>query len=453
MRWIGEISRTDHRLHRTLGAVRANIAEACCSCVVAFSPLVSGRVGDVHETGHAAHRMALWCYRSGLCPPQKSLPAEGSAASRGQFLVQVASSVEALVIGRSFVTMQALHVPITSLLIGALTGPGGISDGRGGAQSPNLFACRFAACRRSGASPSCQLWPQAARLPPSLLLALVGSFGTAAIVPATPGLLVERKGLPRRWRQMSWYELASSRGIALGVVGWAFVPGHLLKLPVLLLSLSGSLGLVGLNHHGGSTSLWMSLVVISVLLGAGFAPTAAAYLADQSQVLARDCGLVMGFYSVLLKAGSLLGSTLGGIFSQWRHFAGLSLFTLLFAAPGMLSLARLMLASRSQRLLNVGRREHERDRWCVVFPPTFRRRAMRPVRCRSSGLRLSRAGQKIIADGTEGESRDRTLLGARDRWRSDIKLYRSLSLIQLDASVLSAVPPRSQPRSRTPHTL
>jgi hypothetical protein len=35
-RWIGELSRTDHRLHRQFSAVRANVAGACRYCAAAF---------------------------------------------------------------------------------------------------------------------------------------------------------------------------------------------------------------------------------------------------------------------------------------------------------------------------------------------------------------------------------------------------------------------------------
>jgi MFS family permease len=136
------------------------------------------------------------------------------------------------------------------------------------------------------------------------------------------------------------------------VVAWAFVLGHLPKLPVLLLTLFGSvlacLGLVGLNH-GGAPLLWVPLVIIGVFLEAGFTPPALAYLADQSQALAQDRGLVMGLYSVILGVGSLLGNVLGGLFAQWWYFDGLALLTVIFAVLGMLSIASLKLAPRNQR--------------------------------------------------------------------------------------------------------
>ncbi len=415
------------------------------------------------------------------------------AAIWSQLLLRVASSAGALVIGSYFVDLQTKGVPITSLLIGVLTSLGYLSEFL---FAPFAGALSDIRGRRSLlltgpllAAVAVLLLPTGSifiALPPlGLVLVLVGvsrlveGAGAAVFVPATLSLLAAGTDHDpqRRGRQMSWYELASSGGIALGaiigpllwepfhvwsfvgvavlygmggllilffvheqrreerllkgrlfdwrrygviltekhlmlffpawiavnailgiwvtslitfvlaghlhvptqrfvgslyqhetvlsaylggyvllfsvcVVAWAFWLGHLPKLPLLLLTLFGSilasLGLVGLNH-GGTPLLFVPLVVIGVFLEAGFTPTALAYLADQSQALAQDRGLVMGLYSVILGVGYLLGNVLGGLFAQWLYFDGLALLTSIFAVIGILSIASLLLLSWSNR--------------------------------------------------------------------------------------------------------
>jgi hypothetical protein len=155
-------------------------------------------------------------------------PEGAGAAIWSQFLLRIASSAGALVIGSYFVALQAHGVPITSLLIGALTGlgylteflfapfAGALSDARG--RRVFLLAGSLLAAGAVLLLPlgSLQSWLP----PPGLVLLLVGSSrllegaGAAAFVPATLGLLVERTDHDplRRGRQMSWYELASSGG-------------------------------------------------------------------------------------------------------------------------------------------------------------------------------------------------------------------------------------------------
>ncbi len=59
-RWIGELSKPGHRLHRQFSAVRANIAGACRYCAAAFGVkeeiLESGipRLGRVRGTSQCA---------------------------------------------------------------------------------------------------------------------------------------------------------------------------------------------------------------------------------------------------------------------------------------------------------------------------------------------------------------------------------------------------------------
>jgi predicted MFS family arabinose efflux permease len=136
-----------------------------------------------------------------------------------------------------------------------------------------------------------------------------------------------------------------------GTVLWAFLVGRLPTRPVLAAAVAGvvlsSAGLIGLNHHGPRTVL-AALVVLGLILQAGFAPAALTYLADTSGDFAGDRGLVMGVYSVVFGVGYLAGSLLGGVFAEWAAFDGLAVQTILLAGVGLASVVVLP-DGRSQR--------------------------------------------------------------------------------------------------------
>ena len=69
-----------------------------------------------------------------------------------------------------------------------------------------------------------------------------------------------------------------------------------------------------------------------------FAPAALAYLADISEVAAKDRGLLMGLYSVFLGLGQLLGNGMGGVFAQAWGFDGLIFLTAILAFIALISL-------------------------------------------------------------------------------------------------------------------
>jgi len=139
---------------------------------------------------------------------------------------------------------------------------------------------------------------------------------------------------------------------SLCVVVWAVVLGRLPRLPVLLVTTFGavlaSAGLILLNH-GGAPVAFIPLVLLGVFLEAGFTPAALAYLADASRAFARDRGLVMGLYSVILGVGQLIGNVLGGVFAQAAYFDGLASLTILLAVVAMGAVLLLLVTERRQQ--------------------------------------------------------------------------------------------------------
>jgi len=139
---------------------------------------------------------------------------------------------------------------------------------------------------------------------------------------------------------------------SLCVVVWAIALGRLPRLPTLLVTVFGSVvasvALIALNH-GAAPVAFIPLVLLGVFLEAGFTPAALAYLADASRAVARDRGLLMGLYSVILGAGQLIGAVLGGVFAQAAYFDGLASLTILLAIVAMGAVTGLMVTERRQQ--------------------------------------------------------------------------------------------------------
>jgi MFS family permease len=180
-------------------------------------------------------------------------PRSLGAAIWSQLFLRVAASAGLLVIGSYFADLQRRGVPMTSLLLGLVTAlvyvtellfaplAGALSDTRG--------RKRFLLAGPALAAVAVLLPPLgalAAAVPPlALVLALVGAsrliegLGSAVSVPATLGFLAEGTddSAIRRGRQMSFYELASSGGIALGAFIGPLLWAHLGPAAFLVLSL------------------------------------------------------------------------------------------------------------------------------------------------------------------------------------------------------------------------
>jgi len=98
-------------------------------------------------------------------------------------------------------------------------------------------------------------------------------------------------------------------------------------------------GLFLINHTPLRLApVFLPLVVLGVLVEAGFGPAAVNYLADCSEILASDRSALMAFYTVSLAGGGALGAVLGGIAGKLLLFDGLIVLAALLATVAMLSL-------------------------------------------------------------------------------------------------------------------
>ena len=88
------------------------------------------------------------------------------------------------------------------------------------------------------------------------------------------------------------------------------------------------------------------MLMVGIFAESSFAPAALSYLADISEGVAKDRGLLMGLYSVFLGLGQLLGGGLGGIFAQIWGFNGLIYLTALLAFVALISLLMLLRMER-----------------------------------------------------------------------------------------------------------
>ena len=156
------------------------------------------------------------------------------AAIWSQLFLRIAGSAGVLVIGGYFVELQDRGLPITSVLVGVVAGlvyltelllappAGALSDERG--RKCFLLAGPLLAAFAVLLPP---LGFLISALPPMALVVgllalsrLIEGLGSAVSVPATLGFLSEgtdRDPL-RRGRQMSFYELVASGGVAIGAV-------------------------------------------------------------------------------------------------------------------------------------------------------------------------------------------------------------------------------------------
>jgi MFS family permease len=149
-----------------------------------------------------------------------------------QLLLRVGSAAGGLAVGAYFAALRGRGVPITSSLVGLLAGLGFLAElvvaPLAGAASDRYGRRRFVIVAPAVAAVGVVLLPGAsllAAVPPlGLVLLVVGlsrlvdGSGSAMAVPATLGLLADATEGDRqlRGRQMGFYELASSGGIALG---------------------------------------------------------------------------------------------------------------------------------------------------------------------------------------------------------------------------------------------
>jgi MFS family permease len=179
-----------------------------------------------------------------------------------QSLLRLGSAAGGLVIGSYFAGLRAHGVPVTSLLVGVVSGLGFVTElvvaPLAGAGSDRYGRRVFVVVAPVLAAAGVLLVPGAsvlAAVPPLGLVALVVAVsrlvegsGSAMAAPATLGLLADgtEGDRVRRGRLMSFYELSSSGGIAVGAAAgpllwataglWAFptIAGAYLAAAVLV---------------------------------------------------------------------------------------------------------------------------------------------------------------------------------------------------------------------------
>jgi MFS family permease len=143
----------------------------------------------------------------------------------------------------------------------------------------------------------------------------------------------------------------------LSLLFWACFLSHVPRLLMMLASVAGiyvgCLALWGINHRIGAglaAEIWIPVLLLGIFAESSFAPSALAYLADLTEEMAADRGLLMGLYSVFLGLGQLLGNGLAGLFAHHLGFDGLVYLTALLGCVALLSLlALLSLEKRYQR--------------------------------------------------------------------------------------------------------
>jgi MFS family permease len=145
---------------------------------------------------------------------------------------------------------------------------------------------------------------------------------------------------------LSWVVL-----LVVGIVLWTPVVQRIGAPPVMRRAVPGAyvvlLGLFAMNH----LPLWVApmllpLVMVGVLVEAGFGPAAVTYLADCSEALVADRSALMAFYTVTLAGGGALGAVFGGLMSRWLYLDGLVLLGLLLSTLAWFALGRMLRAGR-----------------------------------------------------------------------------------------------------------
>jgi len=143
----------------------------------------------------------------------------------------------------------------------------------------------------------------------------------------------------------------------LGIFLWSVLFPNLKKITAMLIGTAGlffSCLLIFLINHQPSlgspaiTPLSL-LLVVSIMVQSGFTPAALAHLADITETQTSDRGAIMGLYSVFLGLGQFVGTSLGGIFVDWRGADGMVLITGLF---GLLAAVLIVRQRKTESALN-----------------------------------------------------------------------------------------------------
>jgi MFS family permease len=203
--------------------------------------------------------------------------------------------------------------------------------------------------------------PRVARFAPAWI-AINGVLGIW--LNLTARILTDRSSpfhqlLAGRFSAFQTGNIFSTYGIffVLGILVWtlAFSQGN--RTTTMLIGTGGMLAsclcLFLINHQRSlSAPLVLPLVLlllVSIMVQAGFTPAALTHLADITEGYAADRGAIMGLYSVFLGLGQFLGTSFGGPFVDWRGMDGMILATaLLTALAAVLLVAELIIEGRGR---------------------------------------------------------------------------------------------------------
>lgn len=142
----------------------------------------------------------------------------------------------------------------------------------------------------------------------------------------------------------------------IGILIWGFFFGYMKKTTVMLIGVGGlfmsCLFLFLINHQPAFNAPFVIplalLLVIGTMIQSGFTPAALAHLADITEGHTGDRGAIMGFYSVFLGVGQLIGASIGGPFADWRGMDGLIIVIALLGVISAFTLIRLRLIEPGQ---------------------------------------------------------------------------------------------------------
>ncbi len=103
------------------------------------------------------------------------------------------------------------------------------------------------------------------------------------------------------------------------------------------------IGLIVIDHNSLDIAfVFIPVLVIGVIVLAGFGPAAVTYLAECSETLAADRSALMAFYTFTLAAGGFVGALLGGIFADRFGIDGLAFIGTILSGLGFLALGRVV---------------------------------------------------------------------------------------------------------------
>ncbi|HEX4579968.1 MAG TPA: MFS transporter [Candidatus Dormibacteraeota bacterium] len=106
--------------------------------------------------------------------------------------------------------------------------------------------------------------------------------------------------------------------------------------------------LLALNHSPLDWApLYLPLVILGVLVLAGFGPAAVTYLAECSEMFVADRSALMAFYTVALAGGGAIGSVIGGAAVRLDYADGLIIFGLILSVFAFAALTPAMRYERA----------------------------------------------------------------------------------------------------------